>query len=128
MSFRRTIVPLMLGCTLGSGYAADMAGAVASVETQRGLARDVRPAPGVAPVSFQFATREEGHDIPLTGVHVAIVCPVAGIVFQGVSEGPFLIANIANGRYEVIASHAGRSRRVTLDVARGEPRRVEIYW
>ncbi len=81
----------------------------------------------VVPVSFVFATREEGHELLLNDVHVVIICPVAGPLFDGVSEGPFLIANVPDGRYEIVASHDGRARRLALTVA-GEPRRVSIYW
>ena len=75
------------------------------------------------PVSFVFATREEGHELLLTDVHVVIVCPVVGKLFEGVSEGPFLIANVPDGRYEVIASHEGRAQRIALTVAHDEPHR-----
>ena len=83
---------------------------------------------GVVPVSFVFATREEGHELRLTDVHLVILCPVVGRVFEAVSEGPFLIANVPAGRYEVIASHEGQARRIPLTVTRGESRQVSIYW
>ena len=83
---------------------------------------------GVVPVSFVFATREEGHELRLTDVHLVILCPVAGRLFEAVSEGPFLTANVPAGRYEVIASHDGQARRIPLTVTRGESRQVSIYW
>lgn len=83
---------------------------------------------GVVPVSFVFATREEGHELRLTDVHLVILCPVVGRLFEAVSEGPFLTANLPAGRYEVIASHEGRARRIPLTVARGETRQVSIFW
>jgi hypothetical protein len=83
---------------------------------------------GGVPVSFQFATREEGHELLLTNVHVVVLCPVSGKRFEAVSDGPFIVANLPNGDYEVIASHEGRAQHVALSIARGEPRRVAIYW
>ena len=89
---------------------------------------DFRGWAAVVPVSFQFATREEGHELRLTNVHVVVRCPVSGKLFEGVSEGPFLVANLPDGNFEVVASHEGRARHVALSVAHGEPRNVAIYW
>jgi hypothetical protein len=89
---------------------------------------DARAYVGGVPVSFQFATREEGHELLLTNVHVVVLCPVSGKLFEAVSDGPFLVANLPDGDFEVVASHEGRAQRVALSVARGEARRVAIYW
>lgn len=79
-------------------------------------------------VAFTFATHAEGHEILLSDVHVVIRCAVAGRVFEAVSDGPFLVADVPEGRYEVIASHEGQARRVAFSVARGEPRQVRMAW
>ena len=79
-------------------------------------------------MSFQFATREEGHELLLTNVHVVVLCAVSGKLFEAVSDGPFLLAHLPNGNYEVVASHEGQAQHVALSVVRGEPRRVAIYW
>ena len=114
MSIRNALVALALACSAAAALAADDQG-------QRAWVAGV-------PVSFQFATREEGHELLLTNVHVVVRCPVAGKLFEGVSDGPFLVANLPDGRYDVVASHEGQARHVALSVARGEPRHVAIYW
>ena len=81
-----------------------------------------------APVSFRFMTREEGHEILLSNVHVRIAHPVEGTMFEGVSNGPFLIAYVPVGQYEVAASHEGRTQRVVLTVARAEPSSLSLFW
>jgi hypothetical protein len=81
-----------------------------------------------APVSFRFLTREEGHEILLTDVHVRIVHPVHGTLLEAVSNGPFLVAYVPVGRYDVAASHEGRTQHLTLTVARPEPRNLALYW
>ena len=81
-----------------------------------------------APVSFRFMTREEGHEILLSDVHVRIAHPVQGTLFEGVSNGPFLIAYVPIGQYEVAASHEGRMQRVVLTVARAEPSSLSLFW
>jgi hypothetical protein len=91
------------------------------------------PRPGAravdaADVSFRFLAREEGHEILLSEVHVTIVHPVQGKVLDAVSDGPFLVARVPPGRYQVAASHEGRTRHVLLNVARSEPRSVAVYW
>src|SRR5918993_453975 len=85
---------------------------------------DVGIVAALVPVSFSFVTREEGHELLLTDVHVVIHCAVGGKVFQGVSEGPFLVTGMPDGRYEAVASHEGRPQRVAFTVARGEPLRI----
>lgn len=93
-----------------------------------GSANALHGAVWTAPISFQFTTRSEGHDIALTDVHVTIACAVGGKLFEAVSEGPFLIANLPEGRYDVVAWHEGRARRVALVVAGAEPRQVALRW
>lgn len=114
MPVRNALVTLVLACSAASVLAAGDDG-------QRTWVAGV-------PVSFQFATREEGHDLLLTNVHVVVRCPVAGKLFEGVSDGPFLVANLPDGHYDVVASHEGEARHLALSVARGEPRHVAIYW
>ena len=89
---------------------------------------DVGIVAALVPVSFSFVTREEGHELLLTDVHVVIHCAVGGKVFEGVSEGPFLVTSVPDGRYEVVASHEGRPQRTAFTVARGEPHRVSLTW
>lgn len=86
------------------------------------------PAHALVPVSFRFLEEEEGHEIALTDVHVVIVTPLGHPLFEAVSDGSFLMANVPFGRYDVIASHAGRAQRVALDVARDDALLVAIHW
>jgi hypothetical protein len=125
MDLRRTLASL----TLVAGIAVPLGLSAARGEPDTTVdAWQARTASAQVPVSFVFVTREEGHELLLTDVHVAIVCPVVGKLFDGVSEGPHLIANLPGGRYEVIASHHGRAQRIALTVANDEPRRISIYW
>ena len=132
MNPRRTLAPLIVA----TGMAASLGVCAAGGERWGALhpSHEAQPAvgtsagAGVVPVSFVFATREEGHELRLTDVHLVILCPVVGRLFEAVSEGPFLVANVPAGRYEVIASHDGQARRIPLTVTRGESRQVSIYW
>ncbi|HVE48163.1 MAG TPA: hypothetical protein VNG69_00935 [Casimicrobiaceae bacterium] len=80
------------------------------------------------PISFRFLTREEGHEILLSDVHVTIAHPIQGKVIDTVSNGPYLVAMVPAGRYEVVASHEGRARRVALTIAPASPQSVSLYW
>ncbi|HEX4882744.1 MAG TPA: carboxypeptidase-like regulatory domain-containing protein [Casimicrobiaceae bacterium] len=81
------------------------------------------------PVSFHFATREEGHELLLGGVHVAIDdAATLGRVLSAVADGPFLLASVPEGAYQVTATHEGRAQVAVIVVARGEPLRVAFYW
>jgi hypothetical protein len=81
-----------------------------------------------AAVSFRFLTREEGHELLLSDVHLTIRHPVEGTLVDTVSNGPYLVAFIPAGRYEVAATHEGRERRMNLTIPRAEPRSVALYW
>ncbi len=83
----------------------------------------------ILPVSFQFAERDEGHARLVTDVHVTIDdAATHARVVAAVSDGPFLLASVPVGCYQVTATHAGRAQVVTLVVERGEPLRVAFYW
>jgi hypothetical protein len=101
----------------------------ATVETT--AAHSPTPAPRSAEpaaVSFRFLTREEGHELLLSDVHLTIRHPVEGTLVDTVSNGPYLVAFIPAGRYEVAATHEGRERRMNLTIPRAEPRSVALYW
>jgi hypothetical protein len=81
------------------------------------------------PISFHFATREEGHELLLGGVHVTIDdAATLGRVLSAVADGPFLLASVPEGAYQVTATHEGRAQVAVIVVARGEPLRVAFYW
>jgi hypothetical protein len=106
------------------------------VEAQPALASqpDVAPSSGVraieaeSAVSFRFLKREEGHEFLVDEVHVTIVHPVRGTLLDAVSNGPYLTARVPAGRYEISASHAGRTQRVSVILAGREPRSLAFYW
>jgi hypothetical protein len=87
----------------------------------------VRPAEA-ASVSFRFLTREEGHEILLSDVHVTIANAVEGKVLDAVSNGPYLLASLPAGRYDVAASHEGRMQYASVVVRSAEARSVSLYW
>ncbi len=128
MDLRRTLASLTLVAGIAVPFGLSAARGEPDTSVDAWQANETRTASALVPVSFVFATREEGHELLLTDVHVVIVCPVVGKLFEGVSEGPYLIANIPGGRYEVIASYDGRAQRIALTVAHDEPQRISIYW
>lgn len=125
----RSILIVLSACVFMHGAsAAPFTSHGSAVDEQGGApATEVGTAPRM-PISFEFATREEGQELRLADVHLVVVCPVIGKVFEGISDGPFLVATLPDGRYEVVASREGRAHRVALTVSRGEPRSVTLYW
>lgn len=99
-------------------------------------ARAAVPAPAqasggrvVLPVSFHFARHEEGHEILVGDVHVAIDdAATMGRVHSAVSDGPYLIANVPEGEYQVTATHDGRAQVAMIVVERGGPLRIAFRW
>lgn len=80
-------------------------------------------------VSFRFAAREEGHELALTDVHVVFDDAATLVrVLSAVSDGPFLVASVPQGRYRVTATHEGRAQVVELHVAPGARARLTFYW
>ena len=125
-----THVILVLACIVGAmaGGLAEAGAAPQDASAGEGASVEAGGPVLVPPISFEFATREEGHELRITDVHLVIVRPGVGKLFEGVSEGPFLVASLPDGRYEVVASHEGRAQRVALTVLQGQPRTVTLYW
>ena len=131
---RPTLHPhaLALAACLPAGFA--LAGPLAQGDLPAGTVVEPRPAVQLRsaeslPVSFQFSEREEGHERLVTDVHLTIDDAATHVrVVAAVSDGPFLLASVPAGCYQVTATHAGRAQVVTLVVERGEPLRVAFYW
>ena len=67
-----------------------LAGLVAPLRTgavEPAQSIDAGVAAAVVPVSFSFVTREEGHELLLTDVHVVIHCAVGGKIFEARVRG-----------------------------------------
>jgi hypothetical protein len=124
-------------------FVATLAAALASVAPATGLDLDAvawrpqaatvreqaRPGDVVLPVSFHFAKQEEGHEILVTDVHVAIDdAATRGRVLSAVSDGPYLIANVPEGEYQVTATHDGNAQVAVIVVERGGSLRVAFRW
>lgn len=71
------------------------------------------------PLALTFVQRSEGHEVFLAAVAVVIRDAAGATVLQVESDGPYLLARLAPGTYEVSATHHGKelTRRVSVSSA-----------
>lgn len=79
-------------------------------------------------LSLTFAKRSEGHDVFLATVPVTIHDAAGVTVLDVVSDGPYLLVDLAPGAYKITARHheEAKTREVTLGA--GAPQRVTFLW
>ncbi|MCJ0765656.1 carboxypeptidase-like regulatory domain-containing protein [Variovorax terrae] len=82
------------------------------------------------PATLEFAVQDHGHSAFAANVHVTV--RQAGhdepVLRNVTAEGPFLMARLAPGHYEVEATLAGQTLRRTLTVQSGKPSRALFLW
>lgn len=74
-------------------------------------------------LALSFATQLRGREVYLATVPVVIRNASGNTLLDVVTEGPYLLVNLAAGRYEVTASHRGRQKTPTEDHEGANPRR-----
>ena len=50
------------------------------------------------------------------------------VVLEATSEGPYLLADLPPGRYQVTAIYQGEEKRANAEVVAGKPARLTFVW
>lgn len=79
------------------------------------------------PLELLFAQNAEPNDVYVAGVKVTIR-QSGKVVFDAESGGPFLLAHLPPGKYQIEAVSAGVTRQQTVDVRSGKHQRVVFVW
>lgn len=79
-------------------------------------------------LALSFATQLRGRDVYLATVPVVIRNASGNTLLDVVTEGPYLLVNLAAGRYEVSASHRGRQKTMKVQIRADRHERVSFVW
>jgi hypothetical protein len=79
------------------------------------------------PLELLFAQKALPNDVYLAGVKVT-VRQAGKVLLETESDGPFLLAHLPSGKYQIEAVSEGVTRQQTVDVQAGKHRRVVFLW
>lgn len=83
---------------------------------------------GKHPLSLTLASRIDGKDVFLASVPVVVRDASGTVVLEATSEGPYLLADLPPGNYDVSASHKGEEKRGSAAISAGKPARLTFLW
>lgn len=79
-------------------------------------------------LELQFVRKATPRDEFLSDVKVTIRDRSRNVVLDTVTEGPFLLAKLPGGTYQVEAEHYGVTKRQTVNVSSGKRGRAMFVW
>ena len=80
------------------------------------------------PLELQFVQKAMPRDEFLADVKVRITDRARNVVLDAVASGPFLLAKLPAGTYQIEADHVGVVKRQTVDIRPGKHQRSVFVW
>ena len=80
------------------------------------------------PLELEFVAKAKPKDEYLAEVKVSIKDEHDKMVLDTTSDGPFLLARLPAGKYQVSAEHNGKTEHRTVNIVAKEHRRVVFEW
>ncbi len=80
------------------------------------------------PLELLFAQKASPNDVYLADVKVIVRDRAGKVVLDAVSEGPYLLATMPSGQYQVEATYEGVTKTQAVDIVSGKHRRVVMVW
>lgn len=80
------------------------------------------------PLELQFVQKATPRDEFLADVKVRITDRARNVVLDAVASGPFLLAKLPAGTYQIEADHVGVVKRQTVDIRPGKHQRSVFVW
>lgn len=80
------------------------------------------------PLTMEFAVKDKPVDSYLANVQVQVVDARQRVVLDTVSDGPFLLARLAPGRYEIKATFDGKTLDHPLQLRAGQTAHQTFVW
>lgn len=80
------------------------------------------------PLELLFAQKASPNDVYLAGVKVTVRDRAGKVVLDAVADGPYLLATMPAGRYQVEADHEGVVKRQAVEIVSGKHQRVVFVW
>ena len=91
-------------------------------------AADMKSAAAGYPLELQFVQKATPRDEFLADVKVRITDRARNVVLDAVASGPFLLAKLPAGTYQIEADHVGVVKRQTVDIRPGKHQRSVFVW
>ena len=134
----RLVGMLAMALTLGA-VAATASAQLPAVQTQGevrylsgGIGSDESEAIKAARDSYSLtltlAGKSEGRDVYLSSVPVTIRDAAGNTVLEVTTAGPYLLAELPSGRYEISARYAGEEKKTSASITAGKPQRLSLLW
>ncbi len=80
------------------------------------------------PLELLFAQKASPNDVYLAGVKVTVRDRAGKVVLDAVADGPYLLAAMPAGRYQIEANHEGVAKTQAVEIASGKHQRVVMVW
>jgi len=80
------------------------------------------------PLTLEFATKDKQRSDFVADVAVVVRDAKGRVALKTESDGPFLLAKLSPGKYEVDATLDGKTLHEQISVRRGEPTRKTFLW
>lgn len=80
------------------------------------------------PLSLEFVKHDDGRNEYLAGVNVTIKGKHGESDLSTVAGGPYLLATLPDGRYEVSADHDGHTQTRNVEIAGDKPTHIVFEW
>ena len=79
-------------------------------------------------LTLTLAGKADGRDVYLSSVPVTIRDASGKTVLDVTTSGPYLLADLPAGRYDISAQYAGEQKKTTATVVAGKPQRLSLLW
>jgi hypothetical protein len=80
------------------------------------------------PLTLTLAGKADGRDVYLSSVPVTIRDASGKTVLEVTTSGPYLLADLPAGRYEISARYAGEEKKTSASITAGKPQRLSLLW
>lgn len=79
-------------------------------------------------LTLTLAGKAEGRDVYLSSVPVTIRDASGKTVLEVTTSGPYLLADLPAGRYDISAQYAGEEKKTSATLVAGKPQRLSLLW
>ncbi len=80
------------------------------------------------PLELLFAQKATPRDVYLADIKVTTRDRSSKVVLNATADGPFLLARLPAGKYQIEADNNGAVKRQAVDILAGKHRRVVFVW
>ena len=80
------------------------------------------------PLMLELSQLENGRGVWIFGAQIKIMNDQKKVIFDAVSEGPYILINLEAGAYFIEASYQGVVQKQSVAVKTGQNQKLSIFW